>query len=261
MNIAVLIKQVPVSNDVSVDPVTHCLIRENVEMAVNPSDLNAITAAIRLRECSGGKVTVFTMGPAMAKKALQTALAMGADEAWLITDRCFGGGDTLGTARVLARAIQHTGTYDIVLAGDVSSDGATGQVGAMVAELLGLPCASDARRIDIEGNKLTVLRNWKIQKVRVRIALPCMVTVGLGSNVPILPTLRSQMKANRVEIPELTNAELGLDPAPIGKQGAKSIVTDTYVREGEQSAAVMLSSDAAKAAKEIKSLLEGLRDE
>lgn len=261
MNIAVLIKQVPASNDVSVDPVTHCLIRENVEMTVNPSDLNAVTAAIRLKEAADGKVTVFTMGPGTAKKALQTTLAMGADEAWLITDRCFGGGDTLCTARVLAAAIRHTGTYDLVLAGDVSSDGATGQVGAMVAELLGLPCASDARRIDLEGDKLTVLRNWKSQKVRVRIALPCMVTVGLGSNTPILPTLRSQMKANRVEIPELTNAELGLDPATIGKQGTKSIVTDTYARESEQSAAVMLSSDAAEAAKEIKSLLEGLRDE
>lgn len=78
-------------------------------------------------------------------------------------------------------AIRHTGTYDLVLAGDVSSDGATGQVGAMVAELLGLPCASDARRIDLEGDKLTVLRNWKSQKVRVRIALPCMVTVGLAA--------------------------------------------------------------------------------
>ena len=79
MNIAVLIKQVPASNDVSVDPVTHCLIRENVEMTVNPSDLNAVTAAIRLKEAAGGKVTVFTMGPGTAKKALQTTLAMGAE--------------------------------------------------------------------------------------------------------------------------------------------------------------------------------------
>ena len=256
MNIAVLIKQVPASNDVSVDPVTHCLIRENAEMTVNPSDLNAVTAAIRIKESTGGKVTVFTMGAAVAKKALQTALAMGADEAWLVTDPCFGGGDTLCTARVLAAAIRHTGTYDLVLAGDISSDGATGQVGAMVAEMLGLPCASDARKIDLDGNRLTVLRNWKSQKVRVRIALPCMVTVGLGSNTPILPTLRSQMKANRVAIPELTNAELGLDPESIGARGTKSIVTDTYAREAVRSSAVMLSTDAAEAAQQIKALLE-----
>ena len=256
MNIAVLIKQVPASNDVAIDPVTHCLVRENTEMTVNLSDLNALTAAIELRQKLGGTITAFSMGPAEAKKALYTALATGADDAYLITDRCFGGGDTLGTAKVLAAALRHTGVYDLVMAGDISSDGATGQVGHMVAELLGIPCAADARRIETEDGGLQVLRQWKDQKIRVRVKLPCMVTVGLGSNQVILPTLRSQMKANKREIPELTNAELGLDPESIGKRGAKSLVTDTYARGGSQHHAQMLTGSAGEIAAQIKVLIE-----
>lgn len=256
MKIAVLIKQVPASNDVAIDPQTHCLIRENTEMTVNPSDLNALTAAIELRQQCGGTVTVFSMGPDIAKKALHTALAMGADEAYLVSDRCFGGGDTLGTAKVLVAALNHTGRYDLVLAGDISSDGATGQVGHMAAEMLGVPCGADCRRIEAEGDALSVVRQWKDQKVRVRISLPCMVTVGLGSNQIILPTIRSQMKANKREIPVLTNTELGLDPEEIGKRGAKSLVTDTYARASSQHHAQMLTGSPAEIAAQIKSLIE-----
>ena len=241
MKIAVLIKQVPASNDVAIDPVTHCLIRENTEMAVNPSDLHALTAAIELSRQCGGTVSVFSMGPQEAGKALHTALAMGADEAYLVSDRCFGGGDTLGTAKVLVAALNHTGKYDLV---------------HMAAELLGIPCAADSRRIEMDGNTLTVVRPWKNQKVRVRIGLPCMVTVGLGSNQVILPTIRSQMKANRREIPVLTNAELRLNPEEIGKRGAKSLVTDTYARECSQHHAKMLTGSAAEIAAQIKTLVE-----
>ena len=124
------------------------------------------------------------------------------------------------------------------------------------AELLGIPCAADARRIETEDGGLQVLRQWKDQKIRVRVKLPCMVTVGLGSNQVILPTLRSQMKANKREIPELTNAELGLDPESIGKRGAKSLVTDTYARGGSQHHAQMLTGSAGEIAAQIKALIE-----
>ena len=108
----------------------------------------------------------------------------------------------------------------------------------------------------MDGNTLTVGRPWKNQKVRVRIGLPCMVTVGLGSNQVILPTIRSQMKANRREIPVLTNAELRLNPEEIGKRGAKSLVTDTYARECSQHHAKMLTGSAAEIAAQIKTLVE-----
>ena len=159
----------------------------------------------------------------------------------------------------LAHLLEHV-TVELLartdVAGDISSDGATGQVGHMVAELLGIPCAADARRIETEDGGLQVLRQWKDQKIRVRVKLPCMVTVGLGSNQVILPTLRSQMKANKREIPELTNAELGLDPESIGKRGAKSLVTDTYARGGSQHHAQMLTGSAGEIAAQIKALIE-----
>ena len=129
MDIAVLIKQVPVSNDVSVDPETHALIRSSSEGMINPADLNAIEAAMVLKEQTGGKVAVFTMGPTDAEKALRDAMALGCDESCLITDRCLAGGDTIATAKVLARSIEKYGKFDLILSGALSADGATGQVG------------------------------------------------------------------------------------------------------------------------------------
>ena len=129
MNIAVLIKQVPVSNDVSVDPETHALVRASSEGMINPADLNAIEAAMVLKEQTEGKVVVFTMGPPDAEKALRDAMAMGCDESCLITDRCLAGGDTIATAKVLARSIEKFGKFDLILSGALSADGATGQVG------------------------------------------------------------------------------------------------------------------------------------
>ena len=109
MDIAVLIKQVPVSNNVSVDPETHALIRASAEGMINPADLNAIEEAMVLKEQTGGKVVVFTMGPPDAEKALREAMAHGCDESCLITDRVVAGGDTIATARVLAEAIKKYG--------------------------------------------------------------------------------------------------------------------------------------------------------
>mgnify|MGYP003210338427 CR=1 FL=1 len=131
MDIAVLIKQVPVSNNVSVDPETHALIRASAEGMINPADLNAIEEAMVLKEQTGGKVVVFTMGPPDAEKALREAMAHGCDESCLITDRVVAGGDTIATARVLAEAIKKYGHFDLILGGALSADGATGQVGAV----------------------------------------------------------------------------------------------------------------------------------
>ena len=125
MNIAVLIKQVPVSNDVSVDPDTHALVRASSEGMVNPADLNAIEEAMLLKEQTGGKVVVFTMGPPDAEKALRDAMALGCDESCLVTDRAVAGGDTVATAKVLAAAIRKYGEFDLILGGALSADGAT----------------------------------------------------------------------------------------------------------------------------------------
>lgn len=256
MKIAVCVKQVPNSEQISIDPVTHNLMRENTEMVVNPADLNALTEAIKIRELVGGTIDVFTMGIMDAKKALYTALAIGADRAFLITDKIFAGGDSLGTAAVLAEAIKQTDSYDLILCGALASDGATGQVGPMLAEILGLPSATMIKETKIvEAEKIHVVRNIRGKKLELCMTLPGVLTVGLGANVPVLPTLRSQMKAKAKEIEVITNEQLKLDSSKVGMAGAKSIVTETYLREKSDHTSSMLEGDAHSAAVQIADLL------
>ena len=150
MKLAVCIKQVPASSEVSVDPVTHNLIREKSGTMMNPSDLNALEMALGIKEENQGvcETAAITMGPPGAQEELRTAMAMGIDRGCLLTDRCLAGGDTIATARALAKGLSRLGTYDLILAGAESSDGATGQVGPMLAEAMGLPHVSSVQRIE-----------------------------------------------------------------------------------------------------------------
>ncbi|HKL42959.1 MAG TPA: electron transfer flavoprotein subunit beta/FixA family protein, partial [Clostridia bacterium] len=136
MNIIVCIKQVPNTNEVKIDPKKGTLIREGVPSIINPEDKHGLEEAIRLKEKVGGKVTVLTMGPPQAKVALKEALAMGADEAILVSDRAFAGSDTLATSYVLSKAIEKIGVFDIIFCGRQAIDGDTAQVGPQIAENL-----------------------------------------------------------------------------------------------------------------------------
>lgn len=260
MKIAVCIKQVPVSEKVRMDPVTHNLIRENTEMGVNPADLNALTEAVQLKKETGGLIDVFTMGTLAARSVLVTALAMGADEAYLVTDRLFAGGDSLGTAKVLAAALHETDQYDVVICGSISSDGATGQTGPMMAQLMNLTSVSDVKKIAKQDDQiLEVDKSWKGKLVRLKVQTPLLLTVSLGSNAPILPTLRNRMKAKKKEIHEITNDLLGLEINSIGGKGAKSLVTDTILikKSGKQSH--MLTGSLDEIADQVLALIKEAR--
>ena len=198
MNIAVLIKQVPVSNDVSVDPETHALVRASSEGMINPADLNAIEEAMQLKEQTDGKVVVFTMGPPDAEKALRDAMALGCDESCLITDRAVAGGDTVATAKVLAKAIQLYGEFDLILGGALSADGATGQVAAMVAEELNLPHVVEIQSVkykEDQAGKVEVVKKMHDTSFRIACATPAVLSVNFGCNEPRLATLRSKRAA------------------------------------------------------------------
>ena len=181
MKIAVLIKQVPVSNDVSVDQETHALVRSSSEGMINPADLNAIESAMLLKEQTEGSVTVFTMGPVEAEKALRDAMALGCDESCLLTDRSFAGGDTIATAKVLAEGIRKYGIFDLILCGALSSDGATGQVGAMTAEYLGIPHVAEVQGIKYENGAecIEALKKFQDKQFRISTKLPALMSVGL----------------------------------------------------------------------------------
>lgn len=257
MKIAVCIKMVPNSDQVKIDPVTHNLIRENTELIVNPSDLNALTEAMHVKEMTQGSVDVFTMGSKEAEGGLYTAMAIGADRAFLVSDRAFAGGDSIGTARVLAAAMKKVDTYDLVICGALSSDGATGQVGPMIAEELSLPSISLMKAVEkIDGDTITVTKSFRGKKMFLNCKMPCMLSTGLGVNNPILPTLRNQMKAKKKEIGVLTNEDLNLDTALIGKTGALSVVTDTYEYERAGSRSQMLDGDSKSVAMQIKKMMD-----
>ena len=261
MRIAVCVKQVPLSDQIKVDPATHNLIRNSTDMTVNPADLNALTEAIRLKKQTNAQIDVFTMGAEGARAALVTAMAMGADEAYLVTDRAFAGGDTLGTARVLAAAIQKAGSYDLIVCGSLASDGATGQVGPMLAQILDQPSVTEIKKLDApQDGTLGVYKAWKGKLAHLNMTLPGVITVALGCNSPILPTLRNQMKAKKKPIHVLTNEELALNPEKIGMSGAKSLVTDTYLREATGKQSVMLTGSAEEIADQILDLMEKARE-
>ncbi len=137
MNIVVCIKQVPNTNEVKLDPVTGTLIREGVPSIINPDDKAGLEAALRLKDSMGAHVTVLSMGPPQADAALREALAMGADEAILVTDRAFGGADTWATSTTIASAIKNL-DYDLIITGRQAIDGDTAQVGPQIAEHLGI---------------------------------------------------------------------------------------------------------------------------
>lgn len=228
MKIAVCIKQVPTNEQVAVDPVTHHLIREGNEADINPCDLNAIACALLLKQQTDGAIDVYSMGPPSTGTALRKALAMGADRAFLLSDRLFAGGDTLATARVLAAGVQKGGTYDLILTGSESSDGATGQVGSMLAALLNIPDVMNTEELlaDTDGT-VRATRKTAYGKAVLSVQLPALFTVVFGCNEPPLPTLRNQMAARKKEITVYTNDDLMLSCDLIGEKGSLSVVTDT----------------------------------
>lgn len=258
MNIAVLIKQVPVSNDVSVDPETHALVRASSEGMINPADLNAIEAALILKEQTDGKVVVFTMGPPDAEKALRDAMALGCDESCLITDRVVAGGDTIATARVLAKAVSLYGEFDLVLGGSLSADGATGQVQAMVAECMDVPHVTEIQSVTYDSaneGKIEVLKKVHDTNMRVRVTLPAVLSFTFGCNEPRLATLRSKRAAKTKPMETYTNEQLKFSPDEVGLAGSPTATVDSFEPEVARSA-TMLTGTPAELAKQLHDLIE-----
>ena len=234
MNIIVCIKQVPDTTNVKIDPKTNTLIREGVKSIINPFDENAIEEAVRLKEAHGGKVTVITMGPPQATEALKSAIAMGADEAILISDRAFAGADTWATSYTLSQAIKKIGTFDLILFGKQAIDGDTAQVGPGVAEFLDIPQITFAIKIDIVGAPIEsglvirVKRQLEESAEIVETKLPAAVTVIKQINEPRMPSLKGQMRAKKAEIQTWTAEAIMAEPENIGLKGSPTQVVRIF---------------------------------
>ena len=225
LNIIIPIKQVPETSDVKMDKETGTMIREGVISVINPLDLYAIEAGIQIKEEFGGKVTVCTMGPPSATKAIKEAIAMGCDEGILISDRKFAGADTWATSYTLSEAIKHIGEYDLVLAGERATDGDTGQVGPGIAAWLDIPLATYVSKIDaISKKSITVERLVEEGYQILQLPLPALLTVVKELNNPRLPTLRGKKKARVSEVPMLSAGDLTLEESYIGLKGSPTKV-------------------------------------
>ena len=231
MNIVVCIKQVPESTEVRVDPKTNALIREGVKSIVNPVDENAVEAALQLRQQQGGKVTVISMGPPQAEEALRHTLAMGADEAVLLSDPASRGSDTLATSYALAQMVRKVGAVDLILCGKQAIDGDTGQVGPGLAERLGIPQVTFAIGLEVADGKLRARRVLDDFFEVLEVKMPAVVTVVKQINDPRHPSMKNVLKAKRAEIAKWTLADLEADPKQSGFNGSPTEVIKVWPPE------------------------------
>ncbi|WP_378953278.1 electron transfer flavoprotein subunit beta/FixA family protein [Pelosinus sp. sgz500959] len=249
MEIVVCIKQVPDTTEVKIDPVTNTLIRQGVPSIVNPFDKNALEAALQLKAKYGARVTVLSMGPPQAKDALKECLAMGADEAILMSDRAFGGSDTLATSNTLAAGINKIDKVDIIICGKQAIDGDTAQVGPEMAEHLNLTQVTYVSKIDsIDGKIIRVEREHEEGYEVVDAQMPVLLTVVKSINEPRTPTVKGLMKASRKEITTWTVNDIVVDSSAIGLKGSPTQVRRIFTPERRIQGELIQADTAREAA-------------
>lgn len=245
--IIVCIKPVPDPrhwDKVTMDPVTQTLRRDGIPTVINPLDKNALEAALTLRQESGGEVVLLSMAPPFARSILREALAMGADRAVLLSDRVFAGSDTLATSRILAAGCRAIGGFDLVLAGNQSVDGSTAQVCSQLGELLGLPSAMHAVRLEWEPTgKLIITQKIERGSIRLRAELPLVVSVRKELNRPRFTSFAGILAAEKKEIRILSNDDLRLDPGLVGLQGSPTQMAGLEVRKFQRARARLEGSE------------------
>jgi electron transfer flavoprotein beta subunit len=206
-------------------------MREGVPSIINPFDMNAIEAALKIREQAGGKVTVLTMGPPQAETSLREAVAMGADEAVLLSDKAFAGSDTWATSYTLARAIEKLDA-DIIFCGKQAIDGDTAQVGPETAEFLNIPHISYIRKIEeVTDKSIQVQRLMDEGYDVVESSLPVLLTVVKELNEPRMPSLKGKMTAKKAEIKVMGAADIEADGNSLGLKGSPTQVKNIFAPE------------------------------
>ncbi|MHB0857349.1 MAG: electron transfer flavoprotein subunit beta/FixA family protein [Anaerolineae bacterium] len=251
MHAIVCIKSVPDTTEVRINPETNTLMRGEVESVINPFDTYAIEEAIRLREMHGGTVTVLTMGPPQAEKELREAIAMGCDQAVLLSAREFAGSDTWATAYTLAHAIRKLSPFDVVLCGKQAVDGDTGQVGPGIANQLGIPqltYVSKVCALDLQTGAIQVERLLEEGRETVRADLPTLLTVVKDINQPRFPTPRGIRNARRAEIPVWSSSDLpDLRPECLGLDGSPTKVVQVFSPPRREGKVELVQGETAEA--------------
>ncbi|MDO4438478.1 MAG: electron transfer flavoprotein subunit beta [Eubacteriales bacterium] len=229
MKILVCVKQVPDTNEVKIDPVKGTLIRDGVPSILNPDDANALEAALQLKDKDNSIVVdVITMGPPQATYMLRECLAMGADNAYLLSDRAFGGADTCATSTTIAAGIKKVGDVDVIFAGRQAIDGDTAQVGPQVAQRLNLPVVTYVQDIQMGDGKVTVQRQMEDGYELIEVQTPCLLTCVKELNEPRYMSIGAIVDAYKKEITVWNHEDVELDPADCGLNASPTQVFRSF---------------------------------
>ena len=253
MKIIVCMKQVPDTTEVRLDPVTNTLIRTGIPSIINPDDKAGIEAALEIKEkVPGTTVTVISMGLPSVDIALREALAMGCDDAILLTDRKLGGADTWATSSSIAGALKHL-EYDLIICGRQAIDGDTAQVGPQIAEKLGIPQVSYVEEIsEIADDHLVVRRQFEDRYQMIEVAFPCLITTLSELNEPRYMTVGGCFDAYEKEVRIMTYADIAdvVDESNIGLKGSPTNVVKSMSKQGKGQGEILkdLTADEAAAA-------------
>lgn len=260
MNILVCIKQVPDTTEIKIDPINNTLIRNGVPSIVNPFDACALEMAVRLKESSGGKVTVISMGPSQAVNALKECLSVGADKAYLITDRAFGGSDTLATSYILSSSIKaleekNNEKFDLIFCGKQAIDGDTAQVGPEIAEHLGYGQVTCVTEIEEGNNSIIAKHDTDDGYEIIEAVLPAVLTVTKTSFEPRFPTIKSKLAANRATVESITASDMTIDLSKAGLKGSPTKVKKTHTPTITKSNVIIEESTAVDSANKLVNML------
>ena len=256
MNVVVCVKQIPDPNAPGkLHPESKRLVREGVDLILDPGDEHAVEAGLQIVEKEGGEVTVVSMGPPKAMDAIRRALAMGAARGILITDTALESSDALSTARAIAAAIKDR-EFDLLICGTESTDGSSGAVPAQLAELLGMPLLSFAKRLEVADGKAVIDRQTDEGYDVVEARLPAVVTVTGGINDARYPALRGIMQAKNKEVKQVGIAEIGLE-GKAGKAALTQEVVEVVPAEARKAGEVV--EDKGDGAKRIADFLQKLK--
>ncbi len=258
MKIAVCIKQVPVLSRIEFDYQKKTIQRDGVPLEMNVFDLIALGRAIELKEEVGGEVTAITMGPPQAREVLAHALAVGADHGVIISDPVMAGSDTLATSRTLALALRDKG-YDLILCGRNSTDAETGQVGPELAEILGIPHVSRARKLEFnpDSNSIVVEREIDEGHEVLQVTLPALITATEGLSEERYARRRMLVEARERPVEEISAGQLSDDPSVFGVEGSPTWVEDIRLLEPQRLGVAIEDAAPEDAARTI---VEGLRN-
>ena len=229
MRIAVCVKQVPDTNEIRINPETGTLIRDGVPSILNNDDANALEQALQIKDARPDtEVVAITMGPPQAREMLQECLAMGADEAILLSDRALGGSDTWATSNALAAGLRKAGPFDLIFAGRQAIDGDTAQVGPQIAEKMGLPQVTYVKEFELEGDAVTVKRALEDGYEKLRVKLPCVLTAIKELNTPRYMSVPGILRAAKAEIQVWSADDIGVDKTTVGLKASPTNVFRSF---------------------------------